>query len=48
MRFVYKFKDLWIEAAVKKTYGVKGSHILQSWKIVNGLSGKKDFGYGGN
>ena len=31
---------------MKKTYGIRGSHVLQSWKIVNGLKEKKDFGYG--
>lgn len=46
IRFVYKFKGLWIEAVVKKVYGVKASHVLHSWKIVNGLKEKKEFGYG--
>ena len=31
---------------MKKVYGVSGSHILHSWRIVNGLKDKKEFGYG--
>ena len=45
-RFVYKFKGLVIEAVVKKVYGVKSSHVLQSWRIINGLKDKVDYGYG--
>lgn len=46
IRVVYKFKGLVIEAVVKKVYGVRSSHVLQSWKIINGLKDKKDYGYG--
>ena len=46
LRLIYKVKGLFVEAVIKKVYGVAQSEVLYSWKIINGLSDKKEFGYG--
>ncbi len=47
LRIIYKFKNLYIETITQRTYGVKGNHVLHSWRVVDSLAVLEDYGYGG-
>ena len=48
IRLVFRFKGDFVEAVIKKMYGVQNSHVLYSWKILSGLRYQDDYGYGKN